>query len=174
MLNSSYRGPLTYNDEVVVQSERALERLRSAMRPAHTSTASAATEARLALEQQTAAARQGFLEAMDDDFNTAGALGCLFDFVRSINQARDAGVDPDALKQAQAVLVELTGVLGLSMERPLSKGAEADPFINLLIEVRRELRAQKLWALSDLVRNRLGELGVVLEDGKEGTAWNWK
>jgi len=43
-----------------------------------------------------------------------------------------------------------------------------------LIEIRRELRAQKLWALSDMVRNRLGELGVVLEDGKEGTNWNWK
>jgi cysteinyl-tRNA synthetase len=60
------------------------------------------------------------------------------------------------------------------MERPVIKGAEADPFINLLVEIRRELRTQKLWAMSDLVRNRLGELGVVLEDGKEGTIWNWK
>lgn len=174
VLNSSYRGPLTYNDEVVTQSERALERLRSALRPAQSSTEIAVTETIQALEGQSAAARQGFLEAMDDDFNTAGALGCLFDFVRAINQMRDAGVGPDTLKSAQDVLIELTGVLGLNLERPVTKGAEADPFIHLLIEIRRELRAQKLWALSDLVRNRLGELGVMLEDGKEGTTWNWK
>jgi cysteinyl-tRNA synthetase len=174
VLNSSYRSPLTYNDDVVVQSERALERLRSAMRPALVEVETATPEALQALERQITNARQAFIDAMDDDFNTAGSLGSLFDLVRAINQARDAGLGLENLKKAQAVLVELAGVLGLSMDRPVTQGAEADPFINLLIEIRRELRVQKLWALSDMVRNRLGELGVVLEDGKEGTTWNWK
>ncbi len=174
VLNSSYRGPLTFSEDVVAQSERALERLRSAMRPASSATEIASLETIQTLQQQTPSACQSFINAMDDDFNTAGALGVLFDLVRAINQARDAGVGQANLKKAQDTLVELTGVLGLSMQRPVSKGAEADPFINLLVEIRKELRAQKLWALSDLVRNRLNELDVALEDSKDGTTWNWK
>jgi cysteinyl-tRNA synthetase len=50
----------------------------------------------------------------------------------------------------------------------------ADDFINLLIEIRQDLRANKLWQLSDTVRDRLADLGVVLEDSKEGTSWHWK
>jgi len=105
VLNSSYRSPLTYNDDVVVQSERALERLRSAMRPALVEIETAAPEALQALERQVASTRQAFNEAMDDDFNTAGTLGSLFDLVRVINQARDAGVGLENLKKAQVVLV---------------------------------------------------------------------
>ncbi len=174
VLNSSYRGPLTYNDEVVSQSERALERLRSAIKPALTSKNAASQEILTALEQQVLVAKQGFLDSMDDDFNTAGALGVLFDLVRGINQARDAGTGPDKLQVAQSVLVELAGVLGLRLVKGAGEGSDAAPFIDLLVELRKELRVQKLWALSDLVRNRLGELGVTLEDGKEGTIWNWK
>jgi cysteinyl-tRNA synthetase len=51
--------------------------------------------------------------------------------------------------------------------------ADADPFINLLVELRSEARKQKLWAMSDLIRDRLKELGVTIEDGKEGTSWRW-
>jgi cysteinyl-tRNA synthetase len=178
ILNASYRGPLTYSNEVVAQSERALERLRSALRsalrPASSTAATASPEALQGLEAALSAARQGFLDAMDDDFNTAGALGSLFDLVRAINQARDSGVGPVELGQAQAVLVELTGVLGLNLQRPPAAAGEAAPFIELLVELRKELRANKLWALSDLVRNRLLELNVLLEDSKEGTTWRWK
>jgi cysteinyl-tRNA synthetase len=174
VLNSSYRGPLTYNDEVVAQSERALERLRSAMRPALSNQDTAPAEAQESLVRARITAQQGFQEAMDDDFNTAGALGILFDLVRAINQARDAGVGSEKLQAAQDTLVELTGVFGLNMEKPQSTGGEAAPFIDLLVEIRRELRSQKLWALSDLVRNRLSELGVTIEDSKGGSTWNWK
>jgi cysteinyl-tRNA synthetase len=110
---------------------------------------------------------------MDDDFNTAGALGVLFDLVRSINQARDAGVGSQNLKPAQDALAELTCVLGLRLERPQSSGGDAAPFIDLLVEVRKQLRMQKLWALSDLVRDQLAEQGVLLEDSKDGTTWRW-
>ena len=173
VLNSSYRSPLTYNDEIVAQTERALERLRSATRPALEAEESAAPEAIRALKAQVEVARQGFGEAMDDDFNTAGALGVLFDLVRGINQARDAGVGAHNLKLAQDVLAELTGVLGLHLERPKAEGGDAAPFIDLLVEVRKQLRTQKLWGLSDLVRDRLAEQGVLLEDSKDGTTWRW-
>ncbi len=109
---------------------------------------------------------------MDDDFNTAGALAALFELVKSINTARDNGAQDDQLLPAQNMLRTLTGVLGLRLQE--KKGsADADGFINLLIEVRSEVRKQKLWALSDQIRDRLKELGVMIEDGKEGTTWRW-
>jgi cysteinyl-tRNA synthetase len=174
VLNSSYRSPLTFNDDVISQAERALERLRQALRPVAMKDGSDAQPAVKALDQQVDASRQGFLEAMDDDFNTAGALGYLFDLVRAINQGRDLGVDAKKLGEAQDVLRELSGVLGLQLERASTRSSQADPYVDLLLEVRGELRRQKLWALSDLIRDRLAALNVVLEDTKDGSAWRWK
>ena len=175
VLNSSYRNPLTFSDEVISQSERALERLRSALKPALSAQASTQSNgAQEALQKQMSATQQGFVDAMDDDFNSAGALGHLFELVRAINQARDASASEDVLTGAQALLRELSGVLGLRLERTEIKGVEATPFINLLIDIRTELRKQKIWALSDTIRDRLVELGVILEDTREGTSWRWE
>ena len=172
ILNSSYRNPLTFGEDVIAQAERALERLRLALRPVSGGTL-VSGEVVESLNRQAEATRQGFVESMDDDFNTAGALGFLFDLLRAINQARDAGVAPEQIGQAQGALRELMQVFGLRPERETG-GSQADAFINLLIEIRRELRSQKLWALSDRVRDQLAELGVLLEDSKEGTTWRWK
>ena len=101
-------------------------------------------------------------------------MGHLFELVRAINQARDAGLGSSELKAAQDSLAELMGVLGLHSERARPAGGQADAFVDLLLELRTELRAQKLWALSDNIRDRLGELGVLLEDSKEGSSWRWK
>jgi cysteinyl-tRNA synthetase len=174
VLNSSYRNPLTFNSEVIAQAERALERLRLALRPVPPVPEEPSQEALLALSQQVETTRNGFLASMDDDFNTAGALGYLFELVRAINQARDNNLGGDAFSAAQTTLAELCGVLGLRLQASANKGAEAAPFIDLLLEVRRELRKEKLWALSDLVRDQLVNLGVILEDSKDGTTWRWK
>jgi cysteinyl-tRNA synthetase len=174
VLNSSYRSPLTYSDAIAAQAERALERLRSALRPADAARKGAAGEVVDALNRQAELARAGFIQAMDDDFNTAGALGHLFELVRAIHQARDQGAAQSQLQPAQAALAELTGVLGLEIEKKTTRVGPADPFIDLLVSLRGELRAQKLWALSDQVRDRLAELGVAIEDGREGARWKWK
>jgi cysteinyl-tRNA synthetase len=110
---------------------------------------------------------------MDDDFNTAGALAQLFDLVRAINQARDAGAAMEALSPAQALLIKLAGVLGLTL-RESSRSSSADPFVELLISIRSDLRAQKLWTLSDQIRDGLRDLGVVLEDSKDDSTWRWE
>lgn len=173
VLNGGYRSPLTFNEEVIGQSEKAVDRLRTALRPiaAPTSPASQPLPDPAALNDQMGRTRTGFIESMDDDFNSAGALGYLFDLARAINQAKADGVSAESVKPAQDLLHELSGVLGLQLEEPAQAGSPAEPFIDLLIELRRELRQQKLWALSDLVRNRLTALGVVLEDSKDGTTW---
>ncbi len=173
ILNSSYRNPLTFGEEIIAQAEKALERLHSALRPAFAANGTPAPEVEEVLKKQVEATRQGFVEAMDDDLNTAGALGYLFELVRATNQARDAGAPAGILENAAGTLRELAGVLGLRLEPSDAQGGKAAPFVDLLIEVRGELRRQKLWALADQVRKRLSELGVILEDGKEGTTWRW-
>jgi cysteinyl-tRNA synthetase len=174
ILNSSYRGPLTFNDDVIAQAERGLDRLHAALRPALHGEEQPPAEVISGLKQQIESSEQGFTQAMDDDFNTASALGQIYDLVRVINQARDAGADDQVLREAQTIVRELAGILGLQLRRAATAGPPADEFVDLLIEIRKQLREQKLWALSDLIRDRLAELGVVLEDVKEGTTWRWK
>jgi cysteinyl-tRNA synthetase len=111
---------------------------------------------------------------MDDDFNSAGAMGYLFELVRVINQARADGATDAELNSTQTLLAELTGVLGLELEKNRGGENTSDEFIDLLVEVRTEIRTQKLWQLSDKIRDRLAELGVIIEDSKEGTSWRWK
>jgi cysteinyl-tRNA synthetase len=93
--------------------------------------------------------------------------------VRVVNQTRADGATDEQLAGVQALLRKLAGVLGLRLTKPIQEAQAAAEFIALLVELRRELRAQKLWALSDLVRDRLAGLGVALEDSKEGTTWHW-
>jgi len=158
VLTSHYRAPLTYSEEGLEAGKRAAERLRIAASLPGGSGQPAVDPAPY---------RQRFTEAMDDDLNTAGALAALFDLAREINRARDEGRDTAA---AQATLRELAAVLGLTLrERPADQ--QAAPFIDLLVELRNELRAKKEFALADSIRSRLGQMGIVLEDGPEGTRW---
>jgi cysteinyl-tRNA synthetase len=174
VLNSGYRNPLSFSDEILAQAEKAIERLRSGLKPAPAAAPGAAQSVVDALAHQVETAESGFVQSMDDDFNSAGALAQLFDLVRGINQARADGATGAQLSAAQLKLRQLTTVLGLSLEKETETHQEVDRFVNLLIEIRRELRANKLWELSDSVRDRLAALGVVLEDSKEGTSWHWK
>ncbi len=172
VLNGSYRSPLIFNDETLGAAERNVERLKSGLRPAAASANGLPAEAASTLEKTPAAVRDNFIASMDNDFNTAGAVAALFELVKAINTARDNSATPAQLAPAQASLRELTGVLGLQLKEKQGSG-DADRFIDLLVQVRSEVRKQKLWALSDLIRDRLKELGVTLEDSKEGSTWRW-
>jgi cysteinyl-tRNA synthetase len=172
VLSGNYRAPLAFTDEALASAERALERLKSGLWPASPSAGGLSPEAASDLLTQAETVRQAFISAMDDDFNTAGALAAIFELVKAINTARDQGATDAQLQPAQAVLRELTNVLGLRLAEKTDSG-DAEKFIELLIEVRSEIRKQKLWALSDLIRDRLKELGVTLEDSKDGTRWRW-
>lgn len=173
VVNSGYRSPLTFNDEVIGQTEKALERLQSALKAALPDAKGLGKDGLKSLEDQIKATRSGFEENMDDDFNSAGALGHLFELVRVINQARADGATDDELAPAQDTLDKLASVLGLSL-RSQQETQAADEFINLLVEVRTQVRQAKLWELSDKIRDRLAELGVQVEDAKGGSTWFWK
>jgi len=166
---SGYRKPLAFNDDVVADGERGLERLRGALRPATGSAISGTAVDSLA--SQVTQARIDFEAAMDDDFNTAGALAALFDLVRAINTARDAGVGGQSFADAQATFRSLVGVLGLELTTREAAGLSIAPFVELLLSVRQDLRKTKQWALSDRIRDELKALGVVVEDSSQGSTW---
>ena len=174
VLNGSYRGPLIYSEEVIEQTEQAYKRLLSAKKAALPGAKGLEAVALETLNAEAQKVKADFKEKMDDDFNTSGALAALYELVKAINQARAEGAKDEQIASAQAVFTELTGVLGLRLEEQKSAGGDADAFIDLLVSLRRDLRAEKNWALSDKLRDGLKELGVILEDSKDGTTWSWE
>jgi cysteinyl-tRNA synthetase len=132
--------------------------------------------------------RTRFLDDMDDDFNTGGAIGSLFDLVRALNKFVDdekleePGQRPpeklDVLRRGAAVLRELTATLGLFRKPPQEKSAGGDDLagnlMKLLIDLRNEARKKKDFATADRIRNTLTEIGVTLEDRPGGTEWSVK
>jgi len=160
VLSSHYRSPLTYSEDALSAAESGVERLRQAIRFGEEARGDGILDAE--------PFRARFIACMDDDFNTAQALAVLFELAREINRARAAGV---RVAKAQETLRELAGVLGFTLEEPRKPVLNAEPFIELLIEIRAELRQAKQWQLADRIRGRLSELGVVLEDTPKGTSW---
>jgi cysteinyl-tRNA synthetase len=174
ILNSGYRNPLTYSEEILGQADRALDRLRSAFKPALPGADRESGKVIETLQVQMTTTKTGFEDSMDDDFNSAGALGFMFELVREINSARAENACEKALAPAQGLLAELIGVLGLRFETSGSGVSSADPFVDYLVELRSTIRKQKLYELSDQMRDRLLALHVIIEDTREGSTWHWE
>ena len=162
-LSGHYRSPLTYSEEVLEGAERGAERLRQAV---SASSKDGAGECNLVIDTY----RQRFIDAMDDDFNSPQAVAVLFDLARDINRAIEEG---RSAQPGQELLKELANVLGLTLSAAV-KSIEAAPFIELLITTRKQLREVKQYQLADNIRNKLLEMGVILEDSAKGTSWKQK
>ncbi len=158
ILTSHYRKPLTFTEETLDAAKQGAERLRTAARTPGDSGDGGS---------DLAPFRERFTAAMDDDLNTPQALAVLFDLAKEVNRARDDG---RGISEAQGLLLELGDVLGLRLEEQ-ERSIEAAPFIDLLVQIRTDLRGAKQWALADRVRDGLQELRVALEDGAQGTTW---
>jgi len=165
ILGSHYRNPLTYAEEAVEAAERGAERLRQVVGGGVIS--GKATGEKL----DAAPFRLRFIEAMDDDFGTPQALATIFDLARDVNRSAESGLDVSEARQA---LMELAGILGLTLKEPEKPFTDAEPFINLLIATRKRLREAKQFQLADEIRNKLTELGIALEDTPQGTVWKRK
>jgi len=172
VLSSNYRAPLIFNDETQEAAEKNLERLKAALRPASTSASGLSAEAASALASQADAIKGSFTDAMDDDFNTPLALAALYELVKAINTASDNGANDEQLKSAQSTLRELADVLGLRLQEKQGS-SEKEAQVEALIAERTEARKQKQWARSDEIRDQLKEMGVTIEDSKDGTKWRW-
>ena len=159
VLGSHYRSPLTASDEALDAAKRGAERLKAAAR---------IPGAGGGREVEAAVCRARFIEALEDDLNTPQALAALFDLAKEVNRGRDDGA---AIERAQSTLLEMAEILGLRLEESSTAGVAAEPFVELLVEIRRGLRAAKQFQLADRVREGLAALGITLEDTPSGTNW---
>jgi cysteinyl-tRNA synthetase len=170
ILSSHYRSPLNYSDQNLDNARATLDGLYQALRGLGPVKGRA---------DDDYSAR--FTAAMNDDFNTAGAIAVLNDLRSEINRIRAQGDSERAVRLA-GTLKRLAGVLGLLQQDPEAyfKGGDStsdDPDtdqIERLIRERTDARGRKDWAASDRIRDELDALGVVLEDGPQGTIWRRK
>jgi cysteinyl-tRNA synthetase len=198
LLGTHYRSPIEWSEERLVETRRALEGFYRFFERYQRITGSSfyaieapsksapfdASAANADWLAEVAQRRNSFLELMDDDFNTGGAVGVLFELLTTLNRFADGrqleGGKADANAIADfgrgvSVLRELSQILGIFREPPASKTGGNDQLVNglmqLLIDLRAEARKAKNFALGDQIRKRLGAIGVTLEDRPGGTGW---
>jgi cysteinyl-tRNA synthetase len=195
LLSTHYRSPIEYSDDRLAEVRRSLDgfyrfferyqRVTGASfhqieAPARQGEAPAGGE----LLKEIGALRKRFLECMDDDFNTGGAVGVLYEMLNKLNRFADDKKLEDASAKPQAkvefaeevrVLKEMSQILGIFQEPVVAAKGDDDQLVGglmqLLIDLRAEARKAKNFALGDQIRKRLTELGVTLEDRPTGTAW---
>lgn len=166
MISSQYRGPINYSVDIIEQSKNALERLyncRDNIDFALKNAKGGAADASFA-----AARKEEFIAAMEDDLNTADALAAVFGLVRDINTAIAGGASKDTLELCADTFDELTGVLGLVYNR---KTETLDGEIEALIEKRTVARKNRDFKTADEIRDKLKNMGIILEDTKDGVKW---
>ncbi len=166
MVSCQYRSPINYSAEVIEQAKNSLERLYTCRDNIDFALKNAADGGEIpAFTEQR---KQEFIDAMEDDLNTADALAAVFMLVRDINTAIAAGAGKKALEAFAEVFDELTGVLGLVYNR---KTETLDSEIEELIEKRTEARKNKDFKTADEIRDKLKEMGIILEDTPQGVKW---
>lgn len=164
MISSQYRSPINYSEDSLQEAGVRLERLYTALKGLDLS----GVEAPEGHEFE-----QRFFKAMDDDFNTPEALAVLFELVRQLNSVRSQDLT-EALPLA-ALLVKLGGILGILQSDPeafLKSGADVDEaWIETMIQKRKDAKKNRDFAGADRIRDELAELGIILQDSREGTTW---
>lgn len=166
LLSVHYRSTLNFSPAALEQSQAAYMRLLAVRKSRGLDVATDGTN----LEKEIAAARHAFENAMDDDFNAPRAIGTIFDFGHTINRLAPR-VTREAVENAQAVFEELLSVVGIELHEADGTATDADLYIDMLVQVRRQLREAKQWALADQIRDGLTDLGVMLEDTPDATVW---
>ncbi|CAA9563871.1 MAG: Cysteinyl-tRNA synthetase [uncultured Thermomicrobiales bacterium] len=175
VLQSHYRAPLTYTDDGLLAAENGLDRLRAAARAAAPNDGEGGAGAGSNVAALAAEAETRFHAAMSDDFDTPGAVAALFDLGRAINRHGASGGATADVDAARGTLRDLAGILGLPLSDTGADAADSDaaPFVDLLLDLRNQLRAAKQWAIADAVRDGLAERGIAVEDGPTGSTWSW-
>ncbi len=167
MIASHYRSPINYSLEIIEQAKAALERLyncKEALEFAISKAEDGGDEAEFVKKYNDA-----FIEAMDDDFNTADGMGVIFSLVKDINILISENAKKETLVSAQKLFMELAYIMGLLYE---AKDTSLDSEIEALIEQRTAARKAKDFKTADEIRDKLKAMGIVLEDTAQGVKWS--
>jgi len=174
LISSQYRNPIDYSEENLLQAERTYERIANAVEITRQIVKIDKKILKNSkqfknLLQET---RERFIDAMDDDFNTPKAISILLELVKEVNKLESLDEIPSEtdMNDCHQLFLELGGILGLSFETEIEDNLQG-ALIELLIEIRNEIRSKKMFDLSDKIRDDLKKLGIELLDSKDGTRW---
>lgn len=182
LLSVHYRSPLDYSKDRLDEAEKNMTRLKEVifrLRSLALLKGNTETEASKALTDAAESALKVFHEAMDDDFNTGLATGAMFDLVRAINTygaAVDAGmaVDEKSIQKAHDALktiMDILGILEAAWTEDMGSDGDYGALMDVILEVRNEARKAKMYEISDSIRDKLGAIGIVIEDTPTGARW---
>jgi cysteinyl-tRNA synthetase len=179
ILQSHYRSTLDFSDEAVQGAKAGLEKLTNTVHNLRLEVAKAEQESRTApMAIDLASYKKRFLDAMDDDFNTPQAIAVLFELSKEVNASLSLETKFTAeslravLQQFEELGRTILGILPEPTRQTLAADAKLEAeLIQLLIQVRAEARKQKLFVLSDTIRDGLKKIGIILEDKKDETVW---
>jgi cysteinyl-tRNA synthetase len=176
ILQSHYRSTLDFSEEALSGAKNGYEKLLNTVRQVRESFKFQVSSGQSTVSINLDKVKADFLEAMNDDFNTAQAIAVLFDLSREVNVGLAKNeFSKETLQSVENLFNELGGqVLGIipnNLEGQSGEGNQTADLMQLLIDIRAEVRSQKLWSLSDKIRDGLQKIGITLEDKKEGTTW---
>jgi len=167
LLNTHYRGPLVYSEAALDEAAVSLKRIHNA----YDSLISYTGKGTHGAEDLVVKAKTGFLAEMEDDLNSRGALSYLFDLAREANRLMDSGeLSADGASRIIAFMEEMDSIFDILPEEKESE-SKLEDVMTLLIDIRKELRKRKAYDLSDLIRDRLAEAGIKIEDNADGAKW---
>lgn len=180
ILSAHYRKPIDFSDNELIQSKSGLERIENAISRAKerlTEKVSNEGENLESLKESLENTKDKFIKVMDEDFNTAGGIGAIFEIVKDLNKALDEEkISAKGLEiieeTVEYVRTVMEDVLGVLLKVEVQVGNMTSELVEFLLELRREARDNKDWAFSDKVRDRLQGMGIKLKDGKDKTTWS--
>jgi cysteinyl-tRNA synthetase len=176
ILTSHYRSPIDFSDKALNAAGQGLSRLFGLLKTLEIKLKNANSgQADKKISEVMDARKKEFIGAMDDDFNTAAAIGVMFETVKDVNTWLDSKntASRESLELVQKFFTELAGnVLGITPFSAQESGTLDEELMDILIDLRKEFRSKKEWERADVIRDRLSKIGIVLEDGKEGTLWH--
>ena len=167
LISSHYRSPINFSKEVMDQNKHALERLYNTKDRLEGALKAAKPGSDPDFDQDIQRLKEEFCQAMEDDMNTADALSKLFDMSKRINQGINEEIGLESLKGAQESYLSLAKVLGLLYKEE----DQAEEEVLKLIKEREEARKNKDFARADALRDQLLEMGIAIEDSRDGTKW---
>jgi len=170
-LHTHYRSPVDFDEDGLKEAKASYERLENTVASLRHASKDGSATGGDDLADQIAPAKERFIAAMDNDFNTREALAALFDFTRVANKALNEGVSAENAGKALALYEELGGILGIFESESRGKEDLLDDLVKMMIETREAARANKDYAAADKIRDDLKAIGIILEDKGGKTVW---